>query len=48
MTEDPHLEFDAMFLSFTNEEAQNHNDLMLNKLPSPLVEIKAIKKKIVT
>ena len=43
VTEDPHLDFDAMFLSFTNEEAQNHNDVMLNKLPSPLVEIKAIK-----
>ena len=34
---------DAMYLSFTNEEAQNHNQIMLNKLPSPLVEIKAIK-----
>ena len=43
VTKDPLLEFDAMFLSYTNEEAQSHNEKMLNKLPSPLVEIKAIK-----
>ena len=43
VTKDPLLEFDAMFLSYTNKEAQSHNEKMLNKLPSPLVEIKAIK-----
>ena len=43
VTEDPLLEFDAMYLSFTNLEAQDHNDKMLDKLPSPLVQIKAIK-----
>jgi hypothetical protein len=43
VTEDPHLDFDALFLSFTNPEAQDHNDIMLNKLPSTLVEIGAIK-----
>ena len=43
VTEESLLDFDAMYLSFTNEEAQNHNETMLNKLPSPLIEIKAIK-----
>ena len=43
VTEDPLLEFDAMYLSFTNLEAQDHNDKMLDILPSPLVQIKAIK-----
>jgi hypothetical protein len=43
VTEDPLLEFDAMFISFTNPETQDHNETMLNKLPLTLVSINSVK-----
>ena len=43
VTEDPLLDFDAMFISFTNPETQNHNETMLDKLPSSLASINSVK-----
>ena len=43
VTEDPLLEVDAMFISFTNPETQDHNETMLNKLPLTLVSIDSVK-----
>ena len=43
-TNDPHLDFDSMHLAYTNLETQDHNDKMMSKLKTPLVEFKAVKK----
>ena len=44
VTEDPHLDFNSMHLSYTNPEVQDINDKMLNRLETELVSIPAIKK----
>ena len=42
-TENPHHDVDSMHLCYTNQETQDHNNKMLSKLNTPLIEIEAIK-----
>ena len=43
-TNDPHHDLDAMHLCYSNLETQDHNNAMLSKLNTPLVQIEAIKR----
>ena len=42
-TDDPHLDFNSMHLSFLNTNVQNHNDKMLEFLKTPLIATQATK-----
>ena len=43
-TDDPHLDKDSMHICFTNQEVADHNDKMINSLPSELISAESIKR----